>query len=258
MIPYVDPIGTGIPILYLTMYIRNSPSGAWFLRLELRAKLWRWNKSPSAGEGWHFSRIWGNWRWEALEILILEDKSIVFVKYEIWNVKLQTWYVYFSKVDSVSCYGSKHSGLLRQGLQENVSQGGVFIVRIACSTLDNCELWTRSFFPRDIQPWHVHVYFMSIDMNLLYCTPINIFRFTYRHVPWAKHMYIYTYISPIRLYIYFYTYTHTALLPRSTAVKLVSGFDCFYSSRPFVDQRPGCSVFFSRSQMASCCQMMNS
>lgn len=37
-----------------------------------------------------FSRIWGNWRWEALEILILEDKSIVFVKYEIGNVKLQT------------------------------------------------------------------------------------------------------------------------------------------------------------------------
>jgi len=82
MIPYMDPIGTGIPIWLdyihskFTFWCTVSEAGTSREVVEVK-------QNPVQGRVGVLFPIWGNWRWEALEILILEDKSIVFVKYEI-------------------------------------------------------------------------------------------------------------------------------------------------------------------------------
>lgn len=82
MIPYVDPIGTGIPIWLdyihskFTFWCTVSEAGTSREVVEV--------KKTQCREGWHcFPAFGGTGDGKALEILILEDKSIVFGKYEI-------------------------------------------------------------------------------------------------------------------------------------------------------------------------------
>ena len=199
------------------------------------------------------------------------------MKYEIWNVKLQTWYVYF--------FQSRFSQLLWfQTLWPLCAKGYKKTFRKAVSsslgfhvqpwTIGSCEhnlSFQETYILSHSSPEAgsrfgstqvsttvacaclLYVYRMSIDMNLLY---------PYKHIlpmdmshELSTCIYIYIYIhipyTFVYLYLYIYMYIHTTLTTLMPGFKpwkpQFSGFDCFYSSRPFVDQRPGCSVLFSRS-----------